>query len=175
MAVAPGKGILAHRNADGSLHVYVALNRPEEWVASIDFRTAKTGLSQIAEQFEGWAKPLTALITDSEIEPVMRPIYALPVGIRWDRVPGVTLLGDAAHLMSPFAGEGANLAMYDGSELGRLIARNPDNTEAALAEYENDLYIRSEKFALQTAENLKRFFDESAPQSTVDLFREHLK
>jgi 2-polyprenyl-6-methoxyphenol hydroxylase-like FAD-dependent oxidoreductase len=77
--------------------------------------------------------------------------------------------------MSPFAGEGANLAMYDGSELGRLIARNPGNTEAAVSEYENDLYIRSEKFARQTAENLKRFFDESAPQSTVDLFREHLK
>jgi 2-polyprenyl-6-methoxyphenol hydroxylase-like FAD-dependent oxidoreductase len=175
MAVAPGKGILAHRNADGSLHVYVALNRPEEWVASIDFRNAKIGLSQIAEQFEGWAKPLTALTTESEIEPVIRPIYALPVGIRWDIVPGVTLLGDAAHLMSPFAGEGANLAMYDGSELGRLIARNPDKTEAALAGYENDLFVRSEKFARQTAENLKRFFDESAPQSTVDLFREHLK
>jgi 2-polyprenyl-6-methoxyphenol hydroxylase-like FAD-dependent oxidoreductase len=175
MAVAPGKGILAHRNADGSLHVYVALNRPEEWVASIDFRNAKTGLMQIAEHFEGWAKPLTALITDSEIEPVMRPIYALPVGIRWDRVPGVTLLGDAAHLMSPFAGEGANLAMYDGSELGRFISENPDDSEAALAAYENELHIRSEKFARQTAENLKRFFDESAPQSTVDLFREHLK
>ncbi len=175
MAVSPGKGILAHRNADGSLHVYVALNRPEEWVASIDFRNAKTSLIRIAGQFEGWAKPLTALMTDSEIEPVLRPIYALPVGIRWDRAPGVTLLGDAAHLMSPFAGEGANLAMYDGSELGRLIAKNTDNTEAALAGYENDLYIRSEKFARQTAENLKRFFDESAPQSTVDLFREHLK
>jgi 2-polyprenyl-6-methoxyphenol hydroxylase-like FAD-dependent oxidoreductase len=77
--------------------------------------------------------------------------------------------------MSPFAGEGANLAMYDGSELGRLIARNPDNTEAAVAAYENELHIRSERFARQTAENLKRFFDESAPQSTVDLFREHLK
>jgi 2-polyprenyl-6-methoxyphenol hydroxylase-like FAD-dependent oxidoreductase len=175
MAVAPGKGILAHRNADGSLHVYVALNRPEEWVASIDFRTAKTGLLQIAEQFEGWAKPLTALITDSEIEPVLRPIYALPVGIRWDRVPGVTLLGDAAHLMSPFAGEGANLAMYDGSELGRFISDNPDNIEAALAAYENELHIRSERFARHTAENLKSFFDENAPQSTIDLFREHLK
>lgn len=175
MAVAPGKGILAHRNADGSVHVYVALNRPEAWVVSIDFRNAKTGLIQIARQFEGWSKPLTALITDSEIEPVLRPIYALPVGIRWDRAPGVTLLGDAAHLMSPFAGEGANLAMYDGSELGRWIARNSSNTEAALAGYENDLYIRSETFARQTAENLKRFFDENAPQSTVDLFRKHLK
>ncbi len=174
MAVAPGKGILAHRNADGSLHIYVALNRPEDWVASIDFRNAKAGLLQIAEQFKGWAKPLTALITDSEIEPVIRPIYALPVGIRWDRVPGVTLLGDAAHLMSPFAGEGANLAMYDGSELGRFISENPDNIEAALAAYENDLHTRSEKFARQTAENLERFFDAGAPQSTVDLFREHL-
>jgi len=170
MAVAPGKGILAHRNADGSVHVYVALNRPEEWVASIDFRNAKTGLMQIAGQFEGWATPLTALITDSEIEPVLRPIYALPVGIRWDRVPGVTLLGDAAHLMSPFAGEGANLAMYDGSELGRCIATNPDRTDAALAEYENDLFVRSETFARQSADNLTRFFDERAPQSTVDLF-----
>jgi 2-polyprenyl-6-methoxyphenol hydroxylase-like FAD-dependent oxidoreductase len=77
--------------------------------------------------------------------------------------------------MSPFAGEGANLAMYDGSELARFISENPDNIEAALAAYENHLCIRSEKFARQTAENLKRFFDENAPQSTVDLFREHLK
>ena len=62
--------------------------------------------------------------------------------------------------------------MFDGSELARLIARNPGNSEAAVAAYESDLYIRSEKFARQTAENLKRFFDESAPRSTVDLFRE---
>jgi 2-polyprenyl-6-methoxyphenol hydroxylase-like FAD-dependent oxidoreductase len=143
-------------------------------VASINFRNTKAGLLQIVEQFEGWAKPLTALITDSEIEPMLRPIYALPVGIRWDRVPGVTLLGDAAHLMSPFAGEGANLAMYDGSELARFILENPHNVEAALAAYESELHMRSEKFARQTAENLKSFFDENAPQSTVDLFREHL-
>jgi 2-polyprenyl-6-methoxyphenol hydroxylase-like FAD-dependent oxidoreductase len=169
MAIAPGKGIIAHREANGVLHTYVALNKPEDWIARIDFSDPKTALARIAGEFDGWAPELTALITEGETA-VPRPIHVLPVEHRWERVPGVTLLGDAAHLMSPFSGEGANLAMYDGAELGKAIAANPGDVEAAFAAYEKDLFRRSASAAAEAGRNLSLFFDESSPQSVVDLF-----
>ena len=134
-ALTPGTGIAAHREAGGILHTYVELNRPAEWVAGIDFTDAAAATARVAAEFDGWAPALTALITDGETAPIPRMIYALPDGHRWDRVPGVTLLGDAAHLMPP-SGDGANLAMFDGAELGKAIAAHPDDVEAALTAYE---------------------------------------
>lgn len=169
MAVAPGKGIIAHRYAGGHVRGYVALSKPEEWMRSIDFGDPAAGLRRLAGEFDGWSPLLTAFVTQSDAEPWLRPIHALPVGLKWDRVPGVTLVGDAAHLMSPFAGEGANLAMYDGADLATELVEQSD-VEAALTAYEERLFLRSGDAAGRSAKNLEIFFGREAPQSVVTLF-----
>jgi 2-polyprenyl-6-methoxyphenol hydroxylase-like FAD-dependent oxidoreductase len=171
-AVAPGKGILAHREPNGALHAYAELNKPKDWIDSIDFSDPTTALALVAAEFDGWSPELTALITDGETEPVARPLHALPVEHRWDRVPGVTLVGDAAHLMIP-SGEGANLAMHDGAELGKAIAANPDDIEAALLAYEKELFPRSAAEAAEAERILNVCIGPNAPQSLLDFFTRH--
>ncbi|SOE09099.1 2-polyprenyl-6-methoxyphenol hydroxylase [Streptomyces sp. 2323.1] len=168
-ALAPGKGISAHREPDGVLHTYVTLIKPQEWIAAIDFTDAGAATAHVAAEFHGWAPELTALITDGETDPVPRTINALPIEHRWDRVPGVTLLGDAAHLMPP-SGEGANLAMYDGAELGNALAAHPDDIEAALTAYEEALFPRSATAAAQASHIHKLCLDDNAPHSLVGFF-----
>ena len=165
-AMAPGKGIFAHREPDGVLHTYVAVRKPMAWVSGIEATTPAAALQLVASEFEGWAPALTALITDGETDPVLRPLHALPSDHRWDRVPGVTLLGDAAHLMAP-AGDGANLAMVDGAELGEAIAAHPEDLEAALAVYEQTLFPRSAEAATGSAEVLDACLGDQAPHSLV--------
>ncbi len=168
-AFAPGKGIGAHREAHGVLHAYAQLNCPAEWIAGIDFTDFAGATARVAAEFDGWAPALTALITDGETLPVARTINALPVGHRWDRVAGVTLLGDAAHLAPP-AGEGANLAMLDGAELGKAIAAHPGDVEAALASYEAALFPRGEAAALDARAILELCLNDRAPFGLIDFF-----
>jgi 2-polyprenyl-6-methoxyphenol hydroxylase-like FAD-dependent oxidoreductase len=89
-------------------------------------------------------------------------LACVPGAHRWERVPGVTLLGDAAHLMIP-SGEGANLAMYDGAELAQAIAAHPGDVEAALAANEKALFPRSAAAAADLAEGFGMLFGDSAP------------
>ena len=168
-ALVPGKGIVAHREPNGVLHTYVALTRPLSFFDGIDFASPEAAKASVVAELDGWAPELTALITDSKTAPVLRRIHALPLGHRWQRVPGITLLGDAAHLAPP-DGEGANLAMLDGAELGKAIAAHSEDVEAALDEFEEAMFARSASAGVEALQTFKLCFDDAnAPHGLLGL------
>ncbi|GAB3147880.1 NAD(P)/FAD-dependent oxidoreductase [Amycolatopsis stemonae] len=169
LAVVPGKGIQAHREKGDTLHTYVALTESPEWFAAIDFTDPEGAAARVAAEFDGWAPELTELITGGDTAPVLRPLYELPAGHRWERVPGVTLVGDAAHLAAP-NGEGANLAMLDGAELGKALAAHPEDVETALAEYEAAMFVRSAEAAADGDELHEFLFGDDAPHRLIAMF-----
>ncbi|HWW70444.1 MAG TPA: NAD(P)/FAD-dependent oxidoreductase [Duganella sp.] len=168
-AMAGGQGLFAHREPNGVLHTYAALNKPQGWAAGIDFSDRGQALARVAAEFDGWAPALTTLITASATDPVPREVVSLPIEHTWARTPGVTLVGDAAHLMVP-SGEGANLAMFDGAELAKAIIAHPGDIEAALAAYESELFPRGALAAAEAVGVFDACFGPNAPQSLLDMF-----
>ncbi|WP_103354442.1 NAD(P)/FAD-dependent oxidoreductase [Amycolatopsis sp. CA-128772] len=158
-ALAEGRGLIAQRTGGGWIRVYAAVGTPDP--AGLADR------SRLLEVFADFDPRLRALVAESDSALIPRPIHALPVGHRWARVPGVTLLGDAAHVMSPFAGEGANLAMLDAAELALALAGH-DDVENALAAYETAMFPRAEEAARSSADNLEASFAAGAPAAMAE-------
>lgn len=163
-------GILGHRETDGSLHAYLGFRVDEDWIDTIDFTDDDAAKRAMLDRLDGWDDALRGFVSNADTGLTARRINALPIGHSWERTPGVTLLGDAAHVMSPFAGEGANLAMYDGALLAIAIAEHPGDTETALAAYEGELFPRSAASAAESAASLDVIFSPGSPAGLLEQF-----
>ncbi|GAA3589398.1 NAD(P)/FAD-dependent oxidoreductase [Nonomuraea rosea] len=154
-----GRAIIAQRNSDGRIRAYLGLRTGLDWPerAGLDLADAAAVGRYLLGEYGHWAAELQALLTGTDGGYVNRPLHALPAPLTWEHTPGVTLLGDAAHLMSPFGGFGANFALLDGAELGRAIAEEP-TADAAIRRYEEVMLPRSGRHATGANDALARFF-----------------
>jgi 2-polyprenyl-6-methoxyphenol hydroxylase-like FAD-dependent oxidoreductase len=174
-AIGDEKTIMGHRDADAHLGIYAAMRVPEDWVAmgGFDWRSAEAVKASLRGYFADWDESLVRLIERSDGDRVApRAIYALPVGHRWENRAGVTLLGDAAHLMSPFGGDGANLAMWDGADLGLRLAGGGDWREAVRG-FEVGMFARAEGPARGAWDAIQEVFSEGGLEHMVEVMGAH--
>jgi len=172
-ATSDNKCIIAQRNSN-CVRIYLGLRTHENWAndCGIDFNVAAKARPFLLALFEDWHPDLKNLIVVCEDEFLVRPLYALPVGHKWEPRKHITLLGDAAHLMAPFSGEGVNLAMQDSLELGLAIANHPEDLATAIAAYEKDLFPRSEIIAAKSSRYKDIMIAADAPAGLLNLFKE---
>jgi 2-polyprenyl-6-methoxyphenol hydroxylase-like FAD-dependent oxidoreductase len=81
------------------------------------------------------------------------------------------MIGDAAHVMPPFAGEGANMAMLDALELSEYLTtdRYP-NIREAIAAFENSMRKRAAVAARQSLDNGERMHSANALEQMLKIF-----
>ncbi|GJN73335.1 hypothetical protein PLICBS_007413 [Purpureocillium lilacinum] len=123
-----GQRISFQQMGDGSICVYASLVRPDaDWMnpkkCGYDPRDLEATKQAFETEFEDWCPQLREALRLAQGRCIPRSLHILPIGYRWKRMPGITLIGDAAHLMTPHAGEGVNKALEDAMLLARTIAK----------------------------------------------------
>ena len=113
MALGDDQAILAQLNGDGSIKVYVSYRMDSDTLDEYKELSQPELKQKLKDNFKDWDSELQKYIDYANDEVLFRRIYMLPIGLEWNHNSSITLIGDAAHLMSPFAGEGVNMALYD--------------------------------------------------------------
>ena len=194
-ALGGGNGIMTQRGPQDSIRVYAAVSTPQENWATVSGLAGKTAVdvktTLLADDaiFGTWAPTLQDLFSIACEEEAadnpgatadIKPYYMLPIGHRWTHRPGLTLVGDAAHLMTPWGGEGVNLALWDALDLAKVLATPTleaadaaawqASLEPELCAFEEKMLARAEVEAKDTDSNREMFLSENGAQRMADFF-----
>jgi 2-polyprenyl-6-methoxyphenol hydroxylase-like FAD-dependent oxidoreductase len=131
-------------------------------------------LQWFKKEYAEWSSIWHELFENAEIPFVPRPIYCVPLNQTWDALPNLTMLGDAAHVMPPFAGEGVNMAMHDALELSDCLTSDKHNTlQGAISFYENNMRKRAAAAAKESLDNGEAMHSETALATMLNFFSGH--
>ena len=155
--------LAAQRLRDGGIRVGISVRADHR---DLDTYRSKRAL---LDMFDGWSPRLTALIEAGDDAPKPRRIQATPIGMRWPNRSGITLIGDAAHLMPP-VGEGANQAMLDAAELAGHLAATPADPDTAIRTYEDAMFARIRPIAEMSERVQAMMLSPTAAQDIVRFF-----
>lgn len=178
MVTGDNRALMAQRNGSDHIRIYVILRVPENWMrtSGIDFNDPAQARAQLLEPYADWSPQVTAMLRHSDETFIPRPLYNVPVDQTWISQPDVALLGDAAHVMPPFTGKGANYAMLDAVELAEnLTSGRCSDVAAAIQAYDVKMLRRMWGSVAETMESQEVMISPRAPQGIVELFQQRIK
>ncbi|WP_316803589.1 NAD(P)/FAD-dependent oxidoreductase [Pedobacter nototheniae] len=164
------KSLIVSSKGDGSLAFYVGFKQEENWFRDngIDFTNKEEVVAWFKQTFTNWDKIWFELF-ENAYSFTIRPQYCMPLDQTSVAHSNLTMLGDAAHLMPPYAGEGVNMAMLDALELSICLTDDLFNElSVAIAHYEKHMNIRFAEIGQITLEQTEMLH---SPQAIANMMQ----
>lgn len=174
-ALGNGQSIILSAKGEGSLSFYTGCKVPENWVqeSGIDFNNKQQVFDWFKVAFSSWSEQWHELFASNEIWFMPRPQYYFPLDQTWPTLPNLTMLGDAAHRIPPYAGEGVNQAMQDAFELAEnLTSDHFLDIQTAISQYEKQMQARAAVITKDTLENTEILHAEGGLDNLLAMFNE---
>ena len=168
--------LLGGQKGNGDLGFYISLKVNENWYTSngLDYADKTQLLNWFKNEHPEWNSIWHEILENVNTPVIPRPIYCMPFEQDWKALSNLTMLGDAAHAMPPFAGEGANMAMLDALELSECLTSDKYNTlQESISFYEIEMRKRAAIAAKDSVENGERMHSETALDEMLKMFGEH--
>lgn len=166
------KTLIVSSKGNGSLGFATSCKTGELWhkESGINFQDNKQVLAWFKKEFAEWSPVWHELFSEGTLF-IPRPQYCMPLNQKWEAQSNITLIGDAAHWMPPFAGEGVNMAMLDALQLSESLT-NPAfaNTQSAIAHYERKMFKRFSKTGQGTLFNTEWMHQPGALNNMLAMF-----
>lgn len=169
------KTLIVSAKGDGSLVFYTSGKTNESYLRDlgIDFNNKTQVIEWFKKEYAGWDEIWLELFENAEPHFIPRAMYCMPLDQQWEPLPNLTMLGDAAHLMPPYAGEGVNMAMLDALELSNcLLDEIYPNVHSAIAAYEKQMLARASETAAMTLAQTESMHAENGLRNMLAMFEQ---